>query len=238
MPLRFGGFNYYLRDRRAFVTGFVLECAILELIFASVTSAARSSRRRELVCCPRRRSDPTVWRKLLNLPRSLPRQRHLAFFKGQGRMVQVCWKNRTRPRRISIGTSCGSVPHFKCRPSYFRRATLAWRLAVSEVMLNGRHCLSRYGAKSFGRERGFCGVRVYGGQSREVVDTRRGVILHPTSEDLVAEQIQQVQDAKGEWTSFSIKVAADRRRCAETRRPEWKPTATSCRWLPGIAAGG
>src|SRR5438045_9596693 len=42
----------------------------------------------------------------------------------------------------------------------------------------------------------------------------------------------------GEWIFFSTRVAADRRRCAESHKPERKPTAASYKWLPGIAAGG
>src|ERR1017187_628205 len=56
--------------------------------------------------------------------------------------------------------------------------------------------LSGEGAKGLRSQRGFPLVRVHGGQSREVVDTRRRVVLHSTSKDLVAEQIQQVQDGR------------------------------------------
>src|ERR1019366_4106309 len=58
------------------------------------------------------------------------------------------------------------------------------------------HRLSGDGAKGLRSQRGFPLVRVHGGQSREVVDTRRRVVLHSTSKDLVAEQIQQVQDGR------------------------------------------
>src|SRR5664279_2031561 len=58
------------------------------------------------------------------------------------------------------------------------------------------HRLSGEGAKGLRSQRGFPLVRVHGGQGREVVDTRRRVVLHSTSKDLVAEQIQQVQDRR------------------------------------------
>src|ERR1017187_1666836 len=58
------------------------------------------------------------------------------------------------------------------------------------------HRLSGEGAKGLRSQRGFPLVRVHGGQGREVVDTRRRVVLHSTSKDLVAEQIQQVQDGR------------------------------------------
>src|ERR1035438_6409472 len=58
------------------------------------------------------------------------------------------------------------------------------------------HRLSGEGAKGLRSERGVPLVRVHGGQGREVVDTRRRGVLHSTSKDLVAEQIQQVQDGR------------------------------------------
>src|ERR1035437_218342 len=44
--------------------------------------------------------------------------------------------------------------------------------------------------------------------------------------------------SKGEWTFFSIRAGADRRQCAETRKPGWKPTSAGCRWLPEIEGDG
>src|ERR1017187_9195097 len=71
-----------------------------------------------------------------------------------------------------------------------------WRLAISGGKPSRSDRLSGEGAKGLRSQRGFPLVRVHGGQSREVVDTRRRVVLHSTSKDLVAEQIQQVQDGR------------------------------------------
>ena len=71
-----------------------------------------------------------------------------------------------------------------------------WRLAISGVDPSRSHRLSGDGAKGLRSQRRFPLVRVHGGQGGEVVNTRRRVVLHSTSEDLVAEQIQQVQDRR------------------------------------------
>ena len=69
-----------------------------------------------------------------------------------------------------------------------------WPFERKPQVESGR--LSRDGAERLRSQRRFPCVRVYGGQSREVVDTRRRLILQSTSEDLVAEQIQQIQDGR------------------------------------------